>query len=275
MTVRLWAPRDADELHHERGQVSLLRPIFQGDVFCGIVLPGLPDVDDNLAMLVTHPCSMLTSGAQYESFVEAVRVRPHRNIRFEDWPRSAYELLPLPEFCEAQPDVHYGAFFHERAVIPIPSGNLALRVAALSLAGVVALQQRLNHEASRVAVSTDLLEQATEPLWIENELLETWNEAFVNPEAGEHLPHLLSTEARRFDEELTKKRRLEDTVTRYVVQLRLQSELRNPDRHGAVRQAMSRVRKDEERRRKQGDRSEVSRELGAAHKVNSDLQGET
>lgn len=245
MSVRLWAPNSPLELYLERGGVHRLRPLFQGDIFRDVLGPGLPlDPDgENLAMLTSHPCAMVTSGAQYVSSVEAVRVRRFKQIRLEDWHRLAFDVLPLPDLVENSGE-HWAAVFTERGHVPMPSGRLDDRVAALSLQGVLALQQRLVHWTSRVAISDERLEAATKPVWLENELQESWNEKFIGEDAeGPDLVAALSTEARAFDAELRKVRKLKDEGSDYTVRLVLQQELRDPEMQDRVRVAMGIVRK--------------------------------
>lgn len=245
MSVRLWAPNDPADLYHERGEVHRFRPLFQGDVFSGITGPGLPDDLDegNLAMLISHPCSMVTTGARYVANVEVVRVWKHKRIKFGDWHRRAFDVLPLPDLVEGSGE-HWAAVFTERTHVPMPADRLDDRMAALSLPGVLALQQRLIHWSTRVAISNDHLEAATKPVWIENDLQESWNEKFI-PEgtSGPELVAALASEAEVFDAELRKERKLQDTGSGYTVKLVLQEELRKADTQDRVRVAMGVVKK--------------------------------
>lgn len=48
-----------DRLYLARGgEVSPNRPIFTGDVFSGLVVPGVEDQE--MAMIIAHPCSFRT-----------------------------------------------------------------------------------------------------------------------------------------------------------------------------------------------------------------------
>lgn len=64
---------DAEHLYDERGDVARSRPIFQGDIFEGIVLPGFGD-DPRLVQIVAHPCSMREG-------TNLVRASPLRRLR--------------------------------------------------------------------------------------------------------------------------------------------------------------------------------------------------
>lgn len=245
MSVRLWAPDQPADLYHERGEVNDRRPLFQGDVVAGITGPGLTDdpAGGDLVMLVSHPCSMVAAGAQYVDRVEVVRVRKYREVKFGDWSRTAFDVLPLPDLVEASGE-HYAAVFTERAHVDMPQDRLNQRIACLSLSGVLALQQRLLHWTSRVAISTELLEAATKPVWIENEMQERWNEKFVAVgTTGSVLVTALAEEARAFDDELRKERPLKDEDSDYTLKLVLQRELRDPDAQARVRVAMGVVQK--------------------------------
>ncbi len=60
--AELESPESAEELYRYRGRdVVLARPIFQGDVFEHVEIPGLDD-GPGLAMVMTHPCTMRGKG---------------------------------------------------------------------------------------------------------------------------------------------------------------------------------------------------------------------
>lgn len=245
----LWTPRDPNELYRERSfeGVFPLRPIFQGDIFRNIKLLETPSSGDDFAMVVTHPCSMLTSQAQYLPTLEMVRVREYEAIPLDAWAVRAFELLPLPNLEGADSSKHYAAFFHERAVVPTPT-VLDGRICNLSLEGVIALQQRLIHESSRVVVPYSTLRAATEPRWHENELLEDWNTKFIREEDPD-LILKMADEAAIFDALINRDRPVIESESQYAVRINLQKELENPNRVASVRQSMNILYKKEAGRR--------------------------
>lgn len=242
----LWSPQDPVELYYAQlgEDVPLTRPIFQGDVFAAVHLPGHQDDAENLVMLVTHPCSMMV-GNWYIDRMEAVRVRRANAIPFERWNREAFETLPMPNFSPATETSlggDFAAFFHERATVATPL-QLEKRVGALSLDGVVALQQRLANETCRVAVGLHLLHGATDPLWAELELLEEWNERLIEPSLLEEpdsveLLRGLELESKAFYEVLCQPEPARSETTSYSRKFTLQEELRVRDRRAAVRNAL-------------------------------------
>ena len=67
-------------------EVERSRPLIQGDVFDGVVLPGLED-EPGLTMIVDHPCSM-RRGALLRERIQMVRVREERALPRQRWPRG-------------------------------------------------------------------------------------------------------------------------------------------------------------------------------------------
>ncbi len=256
MAVRLASP-NGDDLHpyaadwylerREDGHaIDVCRPLFQGDVFVGVPLAGVPftgthqpDGDGealaDAVMLVGHPCSMV-SGAEILPYQEVARVRPTKPVSYDRYDDGRFEEFFLPCLDLARTAVHYSACLHERTLVPTEQLRLGNRVAALSLTGVVALQQRLTHESSRVKVDLNTLLQATAPRFHENQLAQEWNSRFVDPDALDEPTLLirLAEEARAFDAALKAPVKAKDETSGYVLASTLRQEMFDPSNEGRV-----------------------------------------
>ena len=237
--------------------VDPYRPIFQGDVFVGVPLDAVPLTDDrrdpalgedaslsDAVMLVGHPCSMV-AGSTVLPHQEVVRVRPTRPAHFNEYDKGRFEEFFLPYLDLARPHVHYSACLHERALVPTAVLALDHRVAALSLTGVVALQQRITNESSRVRLTERILREATWPQWHENELASEWNADVLAKDnlEGQALLDQLAVEAGHFDKMLGKMITAVDPISHYALVSSLREELRDPANQGRVNIAVANYRK--------------------------------
>src|SRR6266498_1119277 len=147
------APESPDELYEARGdEVSLARPILQGDVFDGIELPGL-GADPGLALILSHACSM-RAGPRLKPFVTMGRIKQRsQQIRLEDWSDGYLYALPLPELQNpGAEDLFFYADFNEISAVRSESLDRQKRVACLSSVGLQLLQQRQAFHYTRVKV---------------------------------------------------------------------------------------------------------------------------
>lgn len=231
--------------------IDLYRPLFQGDVFVGVPLEHVPltDVDrggdddavllSDAVMLVGHPCSMV-AGAQRLPYQEVVRVRPTAFAHYDDYDKRRFAEFFLPFLDPANPAAHYNAFLHERTLVDTSALDVRNRVAALSLHGVVALQQRMTHESSRVKVAPQLLREATEPRFVEVDMAADWNREVLERDRleGDELFRAMEREASQFDAALSAKITTKDATSGYVLSTTLRQELFRAERVGAVRIAV-------------------------------------
>lgn len=74
---------DPDELYDEREDISRARPLLQGDVFDGIVLPGFGE-NPRKVQIVAHPCAMRT-GASLSPRITVAPIEPYRAITGKAW----------------------------------------------------------------------------------------------------------------------------------------------------------------------------------------------
>ena len=269
MTVRLAAPagddgepeRDpayAGDWYDERreeldGSVDRYLPYFQGDVFIDVPLDdvpltevsfhGLPDGADSLAnavMLVGHPCSMV-AGSLVLAHQEVVRVRPSSLVHYDAYDDGRFAEFFLPFLDPMNRGVHYSAYLHERTLIATEWLDLGKRVAVLSRFGVVALQQRMTHESSRVKIPETMLLAATAPRYQENQLARQWNDRVLNKLRLDHRQLLaaLVTEAAAYDAALRASIKAKDEASGYVVASTLRQEMFNPANESRVNVAVA------------------------------------
>lgn len=238
---------------HQNLHVDVLRPFFQGDVFISVPLDGVPFTDvrgpatdagthalDSAVMLIGHPCSMV-AGAALLPFQEVVRVRPTKHIHYEQYGRTRFEEFFLPFVDPYQGDTHYSACLHERALVDTSRLDRTNRVAALSLDGVLALQQRITHESSRVRPKLSLICEATWPRWQETSLSQEWNDRCLAKLdlTGDELVAALAEEAAAFDKVLSAGLKYQNQTNGYTWKSTLREEMFDPANQGSVKVAVT------------------------------------
>lgn len=183
-----------EELYDYRAEshIDLSAPYQQGDIFrltepevmatCG---------GASLVMLFMHPCTMRRAGVLEES-VTVVRVKqesPRKVLVRPDFWQSNYKVMPLPDLAGDGRSTHAADFMH---ISTIPSASLprTARIAQLSTAGRIRMQQRLINHFTRYIVSTDVLSEATAHIEEESLYQSDWVAAAVRAGtcAGDHLP---------------------------------------------------------------------------------------
>lgn len=95
---------DWDALYRARGdEVSATRPIFTGDVFTGVQLPGSTGKTKARSVIVLqHPCSMRTNGVDLAWQVLVAEVANRKELDERGWVAGNFNLMPLPDI---RPDV--------------------------------------------------------------------------------------------------------------------------------------------------------------------------
>lgn len=161
---------DADDLYEERTSVSYARPILQGDVFDGVIIPGLGE-SPHTVQVVMHPCSM-RRGSQLVERVQVAPVMPYQKVG--DW-NGHIRVMPLPDLRED--GTHYAAKFVDKTAVPIGALRLELRVASLTHQGILVLQQRIVMDDTRLDVEIGPLRTQSAPVLAEAEMQETWIES--------------------------------------------------------------------------------------------------
>ena len=170
-------PIEADELYEERGSVSFSRPILQGDIFEGVVIPGFSD-DQRRVQIVTHPCSM-RHGTVVNQRIQVAPVEPYQKV--PDWQQHG-RVMPLP-------DLHgdgqwHAARFVELTSVEASKLKLEFRVASLSHPGIHVLQQRLVYFHTRLDLGLSNFRAQSAPTLAEAEMQELWSQTVLGDNAG-------------------------------------------------------------------------------------------
>lgn len=160
-------------LYDERGAVSRARPILQGDVFAGIVLPGFGD-DLQIVQVVAHPCAMRT-GPKLTERITVAPVGPFTLVTGAGW-QGNLRIMPLPELTDAG---HFASRFVDVTAAPAELLTRERRIATLTHMGIYVLQQRLIKHYTRVEMRLDLLRTQSASVLTEAELQWDWVEEIL------------------------------------------------------------------------------------------------
>jgi hypothetical protein len=161
---------EPDALYDQRADVSRARPLLQGDVFDGVVLPGFGE-EPMKVQIVAHPCLMRT-GASLTPRITVAPVEPHRQITGKGWDGNP-RLMPLAELTE---DSHFATKFVDVTACPAELLTRDRRIATLSNQGIYVLQQRLIMHYTRTEMGLEVLRSQSAPVLTEAELLWDWLE---------------------------------------------------------------------------------------------------
>jgi len=177
MSDSLAIPANPAELHDARGaDIPLSRPLMQGDVLKDVDIPVL-ETGTGLAMVIMHPCSMRT-GATLRKRLTVVRLIKHRALQLTHWPDGDYDCMPLPDLMgEDVDDPAFASCFRDVGSVRTIELDLRSRIAILSAPGILYLQQRYVHSATRVVVDLETLSVQMSPVFDELELQEEWVDA--------------------------------------------------------------------------------------------------
>lgn len=161
---------ETEALYDERGEVCWARPLLQGDVFDGVVLPGFGDTPRKV-QIVAHPCAM-RAGSDLTPRITVAPVEIHTAVTGVGW-QGHLRVMPLAELTDGQ---HYATRFID--VTACPSGLLtrANRIASLSDRGIYVLQQRLIKHYTRVEMGLDVLRSQSAPVLTEAQIVWDWLE---------------------------------------------------------------------------------------------------
>ncbi len=158
------------ELYRARSrEVNPNRPLFTGDVFDDVAIPGIQD--DGCGILIAHPCSMREGNKLRVRILAAKVLINQPAVPPAKWKSGYYSKAPLPDLgtlgdCVVLLDA-IGAAASE-ALDP------TRRIACLSDFGINLLQQRLTFYLTRAAIETWKFQEATEHTMVEADLLEDW-----------------------------------------------------------------------------------------------------
>lgn len=203
----------ADDLYLARGEeVNPHRPLFTGDVFADLVIPGV--IEDGMAMIVAHPCTF-RAGAVLADRVLVARVVPHSKQGPGSWRTGFYDRMPLPDVSGTGQWVGNLDLVGRAVVTDL---DATTRIACLSAFGVNMLQQRLTFHLTRAKIPTETFEEAFSHTFEEAELLEEWTDALVGggwtiTDATTAFEHFLRSESPTWQERL-KEAQLRSAVRR-------------------------------------------------------------
>ncbi len=213
---------DWDAIYRARGEeVSTTRPIFTGDVFTGVQLPGSTGKTKGRSVVVLqHPCSMRVNGVDLAWQVLVAEVTNRKEIAEQGWVSGNYNLMPLPAIRPeaANQSQHQAADFDN--LYTVAPATLTSRIASLSPFGVNLLLQRWVHYSSRVVVPTHTFHEQTVAFYEDADLIEEWCDAATGDD--------LRAETRMFLDWL----RADRGGSTY------QELLSNPQSHSMIRRAM-------------------------------------
>lgn len=172
MTLDTYA--DPAGLYLARGEeVNLNRPIFTGDVFDNVAVPGVQD--NGAAIVLAHPCSFRGGAGKMHDHILLAAVTQATDdspvAHPARWTEGYYNRMPLPELPELG---HCVAWLDRVGMAETALASQAHRIACLSEVGINMLQQRLTFHLTRVAIPTYQFQEAFEHTMVEAELLEEW-----------------------------------------------------------------------------------------------------
>jgi hypothetical protein len=183
---------EPEHLYDERGDVARSRPIFQGDVFQGIVLPGFGD-EPRLVQIVAHPCSM-RAGTRLHPRVTVAPIERYQRVQGNGWDGNL-RVMPLADLVDGK---HYAAKFVDVTAAPSELLDINVRIASLSDRGIYVLQQRIVKHYTRLDVDPPTLAKETAPVLWEMHQQRDWVETVYDDEA-DWTTENLGTEETAFD----------------------------------------------------------------------------
>lgn len=163
-----------DALYDQRGDVSWSRPLLQGDVFDGIVLPGFGD-DPRMVQIVAHPCAM-RKGPELLPRITVAPVESYAKVTSQkDWDGNL-RVMPLAELIDGK---HYATRFVDVTAAPADLLTPGRRIATLSNRGIYVLQQRLIKHYTRFEVDLGALRSQSAPVLEEAQQQWDWIETVL------------------------------------------------------------------------------------------------
>jgi len=160
---------DPSRLYAARGdEVNPNRPLFTGDIFAEIPVPGMDDAE--MVLILAHPCSFRAGIALTPRvLVASVRTVPKQGAGA--WTKGFFNRMPLPELAG---DDFWAAHLDDVGQAATVDLHTSTRIACLSEIGINMLQQRLTFHLTRAEIPTDLFNQAFAHTLEEADLLEEW-----------------------------------------------------------------------------------------------------
>jgi hypothetical protein len=155
----------------------MVRPIGPGDVFCDVPLDHLATPMRGHVIVVGHPCSLRRGLRLQEDIPVAPIAEP--GIPSDQHP-IAERVLPVKKLLPPGSDKNRVIQLTLATTVPSASLEVCRRCASLNRAGIVALQQRLIGNQSRVKVPAGIIAKHCRGPLTEIELWTDWREACVD-----------------------------------------------------------------------------------------------
>lgn len=210
---------DAADLYLTRGQdVNPRRPLFTGDVFADVPVPGIQP--GGMALIIAHPCTLRGRQTQLKEHVLVAAVREYAEVGQGAWTKGYYDMMPLPHLVGRG---FYLGRFDEMGRALTADLLKTQRLACLSVPGINLLQQRLIWHLTRFEVETFRLHEAFAHTFEEADLLEEWNDVLCDGGVAKTEATVLFEEFIRADQGNGRT---------------LQEGLRDPQRRSSVRSAV-------------------------------------
>lgn len=184
---------ETESLYDERGDVSWARPLLQGDVFDGVVLPGFGDQPMKV-QIVSHPCAM-RAGANLTPRITVAPVEPYQAVIGQRGWDGNLRVMPLPELIDGK---HFATKFVDVTAAPAELLTRPRRIATLSHQGIYVLQQRLVKHYTRIEMLFELLRRESAAVLAEAVLQWDWIEDVLT-EAEQADESAIEAEAKVFD----------------------------------------------------------------------------
>lgn len=182
-----------DALYEERGEVSWARPLLQGDVFDGIILPGFGE-EPMKVQIINHPCAMRV-GANLLPRITVAPVVSHSVVVGERGWNGNLRIMPLSELWGGD---NFATKFIDVTAAPLELLTRSCRIATLSHQGIYVLQQRLIKHYTRVEMPLELLRNESAAVLAEAEMQWFWvEEVLTDLELKDE--SLIESEANAFD----------------------------------------------------------------------------
>lgn len=164
-----------DGLYSARGgEVNPNRPVFTGDVFRDVAIPGVQA--EGMALIVAHPCSFRVGEGQLAERLLAARVEPTAKQGPNAWRNGFLDRMPLTDLD----GTGYWVGHLDKVGRSLTADLLETkRMACLSEFGVNMLQQRLTCHLTRVKIPTATFNEAFAHTFDEADLLEEWTDTLV------------------------------------------------------------------------------------------------
>ena len=151
------------------GDVNPFRPLFTGDIYTSIDIPGL---GESLAIVIGHPCSFRGRNGRLNQRTPVASIEAHEKVSAPRWAKGFFNRMPLA-------GLPLDNMFHvarlDRFGLALTSEILeTTRIACLSHTGINQLQQRLVFHQTRLVVPTAKFHEAFDHTYEEADLLEEW-----------------------------------------------------------------------------------------------------